>query len=78
MLSIRFARKGKKAQPFFRVVVQQKTKSPKSNFIESLGFYNPKTKEVKLNAPRVQYWFGVGGQATVSLKKLLKKQKITA
>ena len=46
MLTIKFSRKGKKNQPFFRIIVLEKSKDPFGDFLEDLGYLNPLTKDL--------------------------------
>ena len=63
MLTIRFTRKGKKNQPFFRMVVCDKKNSAKAGkSLEILGNYNPITKEKGVKKERVEHWLKVGAQ----------------
>lgn len=62
MLVIRLQRVGKKNQASFRVVLQEKTWSPKGKAKELLGFYNPVTKEKAFQKERIQYWMSKGAQ----------------
>jgi small subunit ribosomal protein S16 len=49
MLTIRFTRKGKKNQPFFRVVVVDKRRSSKGGrSVEDLGYLDPLKKRKSL------------------------------
>lgn len=57
MLTIRFQRAGRKNQPAFRIVLAEKQRAAKKKFIELLGHYNPRTKELGIKNPeRLQYW----------------------
>ena len=76
MLSIRFSRTGKKKQPQYRVVVMEKTKDPWADYVEKLGHYNPKTKEIVLNKERAEYWLGQGAQATKTVHNLFVSEGI--
>lgn len=77
MLKIRFLRLGKKHQPLFRIVVTDKKNPPQGGrFIEILGFYNPLTKEKKINKERVGYWMKVGAEPSDTVFNLLVKEKI--
>jgi len=72
MLVIRFLRRGKKNQPFFRIVVTDKRNPPKGGrFLEILGFYNPLTKEKKVKAERVKHWLSIGAQPSDTVYNLL-------
>ena len=55
MLTIRLQRRGKKNQPFFKIIVtEEKNSSTRGRSVEELGFYNPLTKERSLNADRAK------------------------
>lgn len=77
MLTIRFQRKGRANQVFFKIVVTEKTKSStRGRFAEELGFYNPVTKEKKINGERAKYWISKGAQPSVTVHNLLISSKI--
>lgn len=77
MLCIRFFRTGKKNQPFFKLVVTDKRKPPRGGrFVEQVGFWNPLTKEKKLQAERIKYWLSVGVKPSDSVYNLLIREKI--
>ncbi len=78
MLSIRLSRIGKKKQPVYRIIVLDKQKDPWGDFIENLGFYNPRVKprEIKLKAERIKYWLEKGAQPTATVHNLLVDEKI--
>jgi len=77
MLTIRLTRKGKKNQPFFRVVVVDKRRSSKGGrSLEDLGYKNPLTKKVSLNKERILYWIKNGAQPSPSIHNLLIAEKI--
>lgn len=71
MLVIRMQRTGRKRQPSFRLIVQEKTRNPQSKSVEIIGFYNPRTKEKGFNQERLSYWLGQGVQPTDSVHNLL-------
>lgn len=74
MLTIRLARFGKKKQPFYRLVVNEKKHPPKGNVVEYLGIYNPKTKELKYDKERVQYWLDQGVMFSRTIGMILVKE----
>lgn len=77
MLRIRLQRKGKKNQPFFRIVVTEKKNPPKGGrAVETLGFLNPLTKEKNLKADRIKYWLSVGAQPSDRVHNLLVSEGI--
>ncbi len=71
MLIIRFKRVGKRNRPFFRVVLTDHTKAAKGEAKETLGFYNPLTKENSLKEDRIRYWMGHGVKTSVTVHNLL-------
>ena len=71
MLVIRFQRTGRKRQPSFRLVVQEKTRAPQSKVIEIVGFYNPRSKEQGLKEDRIKHWISKGAQPTETVANLL-------
>ncbi len=77
MLTIRLTRKGKKNQPFFRVVVIDKRRSSKGGrSVEDLGYVNPLTKKISLKKERIQHWIKNGAQSSATIHNLLVKEGI--
>jgi small subunit ribosomal protein S16 len=74
MLAIRMRRTGSKKRPFFRVVVSEARSKKEGEFIEVLGFYNPRTKPavVEINKERIAHWIKNGARPTDSVRTLLK------
>ena len=73
MLVIRLTRVGKKKQPSYRIVVQEKSKDPWGDHVEKLGHYNPLTNPATLvlKEDRVQYWMSKGAQPSDTLWNVL-------
>lgn len=84
MLVIRFQRVGRRNDPAFRIVVAEKRSKPKSNGIETLGSYHPKTKHAILKQEQILYWLGQGVRPSATAHNLfvsrgvVKGKKITA
>jgi len=77
MLTIRLTRKGKKNQPFFRVVVIDKRRtSTGGRAVEDLGFVDPLKKRKSFNKERIQYWISKGAKPSTSIHNLLVTEKI--
>jgi len=77
MLVIRLFRVGKRNRPSFRIVVTDKKNPPSAGrFLEILGFYNPLSKDKKINAERVKYWISVGAKPSETAHNLLVSEKI--
>ncbi len=76
MLAIRFSRTGKRKMPYYRIVIMDNRKDPWGDFIENLGHYNPRTKELVLNKESVEQWLAKGAQPSKSIHNLLVSQGI--
>ena len=72
-VKIRFKRMGSKKNPFYRVVVADSRSPRDGRFIEELGYYNPMTKETKIDNEKAADWIGKGAQPTDTVRALLKK-----
>ena len=77
MLVIRLKRKGKKNQPFFRIVVTDKRTSAKGGkSIDDLGYFDPLTKRSALNKERVLHWLKVGAKPSDTVHNMIVSEKI--
>jgi len=77
MITIRLLRIGKKKQPSYKIIVTDK-KNPSSagRFIEEIGFYNPLTKNRKIDAEKVKFWLAKGVTVSDTVHNLLVTEKI--
>jgi len=73
MTVVRLTRMGRKKQPFYRIVVTDSRKRRDGGWIEKLGWYNPMTKEIKVDEERLAYWMGVGAKLSDRVKKITGK-----
>lgn len=76
MVKIRLTRIGSKRNPHYRVVVVDSRKKRSSDYIESLGFYDPRDttdEPLKIDAERAAYWLSQGAQPTDTAVRLLEK-----
>ena len=71
MLKIRLKRLGAKKAPSYRIIVINSTTKREGKPVEELGFYNPKTKEMKLNIVSANEWVKKGAQPTDTVKYLM-------
>ena len=76
MLKMRFKRCGRKRQPMYRIVVMQATSPRDCKAIRELGFYNPLTKETKLDVENIVKSLNTGVQPTKTVKNLLLKANV--
>ncbi len=75
MVRIRLTRIGLKGQPSYRIVVTDKRNARDSKPIETIGWYNPRTRpstEV-VEEERALYWLGVGAQPSDSVKRIFDR-----
>ena len=75
MLIIRLSRYGRKNDPSFRVVLQEKHRAPKGKAIEFLGFYNARLKQKSLKTDRIKHWISQGAQISDTVHNLLVSDK---
>ena len=76
MLKMRFKRCGRKRQPMYRIVVMQATSPRDGKAIRELGFYNPLTKETKLDVENIVKSLNTSVQPTKTVKNLLLKANV--
>jgi small subunit ribosomal protein S16 len=76
-VKIRLKRIGAKNNPNYRIVVADARSPRDGRFIEEIGSYHPlqKDEKVVLKLDRVDYWLGVGAQATETVASFIKKAK---
>ena len=79
MVRIRLARHGRKARPFYHIVVSDSRFSRDGRFLEKVGHYDPSHEPslMEFKPERIQYWYGVGAQLSPPVKVLLQKKGIT-
>jgi len=80
-LAIRLSRGGRKARPFYRIVVADKRMARDGRYIEKLGTYNPllandDENRVKLVEERIKYWLSEGAQPSERVAIFLGKAGI--
>ena len=71
MVKIRLKRLGYKKNPVYRIVVLNSTTKRQAAPIQQLGFYNPKTKEMKLDKASALDWISKGAQPTQTVQYLI-------
>lgn len=72
MIMIRLARFGRKLAPFYRVVAISGEKKREGEPLEVLGYWNPATKETKIDNKKVAKWVKKGAQISPTVAKLIK------
>ena len=73
MIVIRLTRIGKRNAPQYRIVVQEKQRSPSSKYIDQVGFYNPLTEpaDIKFDEEKVKEWIEKGAEPSNTVWNLL-------
>lgn len=76
-LICKFCRFGKKRQPTFRLGVLPKYRSPNKKFaLDFIGFYNPISKEFKVDEAKLKDYLSRGMALTKSVNSILIKHGI--
>ena len=75
MLKIRLKRCGRKKQAIYRIIVIDSKKRRDGRAIEEVGFYNPLTKETKLNVEKIEQRISQGAKPTKIVDSLIKNIK---
>jgi small subunit ribosomal protein S16 len=73
MVKIRLKRMGKRNQPYYRIVVIDSRRSRDGKYIESVGHYNPRDKNLIINKERVEYWLSKGAKPSNTAGRLWKR-----
>lgn len=76
MIKLRLKRFGKKRAPSYRIVAMQSTSRRDGCALEELGFYNPLTKETRLDVPAIVRRLQQGAQPTETVRSLLRKANV--
>ena len=84
MLKIRLQRIGKKKQAHYKVVVMEHTRKTTGKYLELLGWYNPHTSEIEVDAEKLNHHLANGAQMSATVNNLLitrgviKGEKVTS
>lgn len=78
MVRLRLKRIGRKHEPHYRIVATDSRFPRDGRFIEELGWFNPKAKEVlyKINSEGIKKWLSNGAQPSYAVKSILIKEGI--
>ena len=74
-VKLRLMRMGKKKQPTYRVVAADSRSPRDGDFIEILGFYDPRAEPstVQIDNAKAVKWLTTGAQPTETVHRLLEK-----
>lgn len=76
-VKMRLRRMGAKKAPTYRVIIADSRSPRDGRFIEEIGYFNPRTDEIKIDAEKAKTWIKNGAQPTDTVRALLKKSNIT-
>ena len=77
-VKIRLQRHGRKARPYYHIVIADSRAPRDGKFIERIGSYNPNTNPatVDLKFDRALYWLNVGAQPTDTTRNILSREGV--
>ena len=72
---IRLTRKGRKKQPFYRIVVADSQAPRDGKFLDIVGTYDPMREpaEIRIDSEKLNHWIGKGALPSVTVRSLIKK-----
>ena len=76
MIKLRLKRYGKKREVSYRIVAMNSRDRRDGRPLEELGFYNPRTDEVRLDIPAIVKRLQDGAQPTDTVRSLLQKANV--
>jgi small subunit ribosomal protein S16 len=76
MLKLRLKRTGRKRSPSYRLVIMENSTRRDGRPIEEVGYYDPISKNYKLDSEKIQKWLNYGVEPTKTVSNLLKKADI--
>jgi len=76
MIKLRLKRFGKKREVSYRIVAMNSTSRRDGRPLEELGFFNPRTDEVRLDVPAIVKRLKEGAQPTETVRSILQKQNV--
>ena len=74
MVRIRLRRVGRKAQPYYRVVVADSRTPRDGYYLDTVGFYNPRTRpaELRMDLLKVDEWVSKGAGMSTTVASLVR------
>jgi small subunit ribosomal protein S16 len=76
MIKLRLKRFGKKREVSYRIVAVNSTTRRDGRPLAEVGFYNPRSDEVRLNVPVITDWLQKGAQPTETVRSILTKANV--
>jgi small subunit ribosomal protein S16 len=76
MIKLRLKRYGKKREVSYRIVAMHSATRRDGRPLEELGFYNPRTDEVRLEVDAIVKRLKEGAQPTETVRSILRKANV--
>jgi len=76
-VKIRLRRVGRKHQPSYRIVVADSSNPRGGEYLDTVGFYNPRTQpaELRLDMTKIDGWLARGADMSDTAASLIRKGK---
>jgi len=71
----RLARGGSKTLPLYSIVAADSRMPRDGRFIETLGYYNPRLQDERVNLERIEYWLENGAQPSETVQAIIKRAR---
>jgi small subunit ribosomal protein S16 len=74
-VKIRLRRVGRKRQPSYRIVVAESSNPRGGEYLDTVGFYNPRTQpaELRLDMAKIDEWLARGADMSDTAASLIRK-----
>lgn len=76
MIKLRLKRYGKKREASYRIVAINSSARRDGRPLEELGFYNPRSDEVRLDVPGIVKRLKEGAQPTDTVRRIFEKNNV--
>ncbi len=73
MVKIRLSRRGKRNDPFYRIVAIESQNKAGGVSLETLGHWHPRNNELKIDKKAIDLWIKKGAQPSATVRKLISK-----
>ncbi|MEE8483682.1 MAG: 30S ribosomal protein S16 [Nitrospinota bacterium] len=73
---IRLARRGKKKQPYYRIVAADQRFSRDGRFLEIVGTYDPRKDVSDVKKEQAEKWVKNGAKISATVKKIFSKHGV--
>ena len=73
MVKIRLRRMGLRSRPTYRVIAIDSRRARDGKYLESVGNYDPRTKQLDLDMDRVNHWLSHGATPSDTVDRLIRR-----